>query len=245
MPSEPMSSPQAMTPRESDRRLATALESLANPVRLTILRALREPRVLKEIRVASDREGETGLSDGPISRQSVKEHLERLLKIDAIEAREAERSYGPTMEYVLNHQTLFTLAEEFRGLARLRPEEPPESETLVQEEPGGAYSVEGPCLVTVKGLEEGKVFPLDPEEGRTRWTIGRRRGLEVTLDFDPFVSSENTEIRYDDGTYVVRDLPRSRNGTRLNFVPLPDGGAQEIGHGDLVGVGRSILSFQA
>lgn len=43
---------------------------------------------------------------------------------------------------------------------------------------------------------------------------------------------------------MLEDLPGSRNGTTLNFLPLPRGGRSELHHGDLIGVGRSLRLFR-
>lgn len=243
MPSQPMAERAPMEPRDRDEELAEALEALANPVRLTILRALREPRALKEVRVASATEHDQGSSDRPISRQAVKHHLERLEAIDAVKTRSGERSWGSTTEYLLDQRNLYVLGERFRSLAGLRPKETPSTETMEAATRENPYELEGPCLVLIKGVDEGRVFDLDPTAA-SAWTIGRRSDLPVALDYDPFVSAENTEIRAEGDGFTVRDLERSRNGTELNFSPLPGGRPQPLSHGDVIGVGRSLLLFR-
>lgn len=227
-----------------DDALARSLNALAHPSRLALLRQLRTPRTLREIQLrtgaAADDVGRS------ISRQAVREHLDRLLAIGVVHAREATRDYGETTEYSLSHQALYALSEEFRGLARLRPASEPVAATMARR-PGAPEprAPEGPCLVLVKGLDEGRTFPLAPPGvGRRQWTLGRRRGLDVSLDFDPFVSTENALIVWEDGTFTIEDLPDSRNGTSVNFVTLPKGERRSLRTSDVIGIGRSLLVFR-
>lgn len=227
-----------------DDALSRSLNALAHPSRLALLRQLRTPKTLREIQLRSQAADEAGRS---ISRQAVREHLDRLIAIGVVHAREAHRDYGETTEYSLSHQALFAIAEEFRGLARLRPATEPVSAT-VERRPGSPEpaGTDGPCLVLVKGLDEGRCFALPPPgSGRRQWTIGRRRGLEVSLDFDPFVSTENAVVVWEQGRYHVEDLPDSRNGTTLNFAVMSKGERRELKTSDVIGVGRSLLMFRA
>lgn len=227
-----------------DQPLADALSGLASPTRLALLRLLRTPKALREIELLSSGSGEG--AGRPLARQTIKEHLDKLAQIGVVLTREAQREYGPTTEYFLNHQTLFALSEEFRGLAKLRPAEEPQAVTVRAGTSPNHYAIRGPCLVLVKGLSEGVTFDLQPPTaGKPEWIVGRRRGVQVSLDFDPFVSSENSRIVLEQGTYKVEDLPDSRNGTQLNFRPVPKGIREPLRTGDLVGVGRSLLMFRS
>jgi DNA-binding transcriptional ArsR family regulator len=231
------------SPSNADEVLARSLDALATASRLALIRELRTPKSLSEIRV-----GAVGDPDRPLSRQAVREHLERLMEIGVVLAREAARGYGETMEYSLNHQTLYALSEEFRGLARLRPTLEPALPTLSVGPGGdGSSAASSPALVLVKGLDEGRVFDLRPPPGAgsAHWIIGRRRGVQVALDFDPFVSSEQAVVEWDGRAHCLRDLPESRNGTLVNFRPLERGEARALAPGDVVGVGRSLLVFQS
>lgn len=228
------------------KRLAEALDALANPLRLRLLGKLRSPKVLKEIDLRTDTAAEGSRSGRPISRQGVKHHLEKLLDVRTVEAIEGEREWGDAVEYVVNHQTLFTLGNRLHELARLRPVAPPASETRTQQIPSQPLEERGPALVLVHGLGVGETYSLDPgETGQAQWTIGRSRDLEVALDYDPFVSSRNTVVCLKGGRYTVEDLPGSRNGTRVNFRALEPGEAPPLSTGDLVGVGESLLMFRA
>jgi DNA-binding transcriptional ArsR family regulator len=229
----------------ADDTLAAALVALGSPTRLALLRAVRAPKALREIDVRIADPAAPGAPPRPLARQTVKEHLDRLLEAGLVTAREAERDYGPTVEYSLNHQELFGLAELLRELARLRPVAEPRNPTVEGLAPPPPFDLAGPCLVLVKGLDDGRVFDLPaPAIGRKEWVMGRSRGADIALDFDQFISAENTAITWEDGTYFVRDLEESRNGTTLNYQPLPKGTRRALRTGDLVGVGRALLMFR-
>ena len=218
---------------------AATLDVLSNPTRLAILHALRAPARLSDIRVAGV-EG-PGVEGRVISRQAVRQHLDRLLRIGVVAALPAARE--ERVQYVIEHRKLFAIAEEFRGLANLRPaEDVPGGRTEPvppQPRPRGA----GPRLVLVRGLREGTAFPLDAPDKR-EFVIGRRRDADCPLDYDPFVSSQNAVLRReDDGSFRVQDAPGSRNGTTVNFEPLPPGAWRLLQHGDVIGVGHTALVF--
>lgn len=221
--------------------LAGTLASLSHPVRLAILELLHEPRVLKEIRV--QRRGPDDDRGRVLARQTVREHLDRLVEEGFVQPRETERSYGNTREYVLDHRRLFEISETLRGLARRRPHAELGGRTRRKGEVVPPDLPEGPVLVLVGGLERGRVFELDAGE-QGSWIVGRRRDAEISLDYDPFVSADNTEIACVEGTFHVRDLPGSRNGTRLNFEKIDPGARAALQCGDLIGVGRTLLLFR-
>ncbi len=228
-----------------DERMTVALTAIAHPVRLALLRELRAPKVLREIEVrpSGPAPRAAGLPDRNLARQSVKEHLDRLVASGIVIARDAERTRGPTTEYVLNNQELFALSEQIRLLARLKPAAEPAKDTIAETPALPSSPVTGPRLILVKGVDEGRVFSL-ASAGAARWTIGRRRSAEVPLDFDPFASSDNAVVVREESRFVIADVAGSRNGTTLNLVPLPSGDRSPLRHGDLVGVGRSYLLFR-
>lgn len=227
-----------MDPTPNDEAIARALFALGNPARLALLKQLRTPKLISEIRVTAGERDELGART--ISRQAVREHIERLLEIGVVSTQPTARERG-SLEYSMNHQALYALSEEFRGLARLRPESEPMNPTEAAPQ-GRQAAIRGPCLVLVKGLDEGRVFPL--QGSRDGWTIGRRRGVEVALDFDPFVSSENARILRGDGRWLLQDLAESKNGTSLDLRPMARGSTLPLASGALIGVGRSMLLFR-
>lgn len=230
---------------ESGHDFAAVLGALASPVRLALINHLRTPRTLKEIDVKvwdPDRKAQR-----PIARQTVKEHLDRLIQIGIVATRPGQRPYGQTTEYLLNRQRLFSFAEQFRSLAKIRPVEEASMDTVLARTRGPRHAIRGPCLVVAKGLDEGQVYSLAPATaGARRWVLGRGQEADVVIDYDPYVSNRNTVIQWRQEGYEIADDPQSRNGTHLNFQPLPrDGTAHPLRHGDLVGVGRCILVFRA
>lgn len=227
-----------MEPQVADRPLTDCLGALSSPTRLAVIRALRAPKALKEIDVRA------GPDAPPMARQTIRTHLDVLLAVGLATARRAERPYGETQEFVVNHQRLFALSEEVRALARIAPTIEPSVITAPSED----YSPlqrGGPCLVLVKGLDEGRIFDLTPQTATRNWVIGRRRGLAVTLDFDPSTSGENAILRWNGKTHTVEDVPASRNGTTLDFRRLRPGEQVPLSNGQLIGVGRCILVYRS
>lgn len=236
-----------MDGRPEFQRLADHLRVLANPNRLEILHELRSPKSVDELELTPERVSEGENPERPISHQAVRKHLGKLGSIDVVATESRNREGRLVDAYVLNHQRLFAIVEEFRSLGQLEPEDPvTEEETIADERPARADEDEGPRLVIVRGPREGRSFSLS-EASRLAdrgWVLGRKQGLSVTLDYDPFVSGENTVVERDGDGFQVRDLPASRNGTLLNFEPLPEGTAAPLTEGDVVGVGRTNLVFR-
>ncbi len=96
----------------------------------------------------------------------------------------------------------------------------------------------GPALVTVGGPVEGLAFPLT---GAGPWVIGRERGVEVGLPYDPFVSKANASVERRGAGFVLVALPGARNGTSVNWRPLADDAHVPLSAGDVIRVGRSLL----
>ncbi|MEA3144230.1 MAG: hypothetical protein QOG31_1554 [Thermoplasmata archaeon] len=219
------------------------LKALASPVRLALLQALTAPRTLAEIRVAPVRR-DRGSAGRPMSSVAVREHLDYLLDIGAVQAVPMTRDGQRRTHYLVNHRQLFALTEELRQLARIRPD----ADLLLdgtQPGPSLAPRHPGPTLTLVNGAREGQVFPLAALPAGPGWVIGRRPGAAILLDYDPYVSLENARVLRHAGGFAVTDLPGSRNGTTLNWALLPKGQASPLATGDVVGVGRSTLVFRA
>lgn len=221
-----------------DERLCAALDAMSNPLRVALLRELRTPKTLTEIALHAEdatRPDESRL----LARQTVKVHLDRLLAPGLVVATETERLGRATLEYTLNNAMVFAYAEELRELAKVRPSTEPDVATLDQPGAEPSPAEQRPALVMVKGLEEGRVFPLSPQADR--WMVGRAASCAVALHYDPYVSGENALVsRVGDG-YVVQDVGRSRNGTHVNFRRLPPGASAPLRNADLLGVGRTLL----
>jgi DNA-binding transcriptional ArsR family regulator len=229
-------------------RLAEHLKALGNANRLELLRALRTPRSAGEIELRPEvvRVGEN--PERTISHQAVRDHLAKLRAIGVLAIQRNERPNGIVDEYVLNHAKLFAIVEELRGLGELRAEEGAPTLDATIAGPRGAVDApeEGPRFLLVRGQREGRVFPLtkearSPDRG---WILGRRRGVAVSLDYDPFVSGENAEVVPAGDGFALVDIRSSRNGTLLNFKRLPRGGSAPLANGDVVSVGRTSLVFR-
>ncbi|MCA1812949.1 MAG: FHA domain-containing protein [Halobacteriales archaeon] len=224
--------------------LADFLEALAYPMRLELLDKLRFPHTLGELKV-SPRRRESGQVPGrPAARQTVQAHLDKLVEADLIKSESVEQGGRKVPQYVVNSLKLYELTEELRRLSTMYAGRGPIGDatgTLAGSSP--AAEAEGPRLVLVHGVYEGKAFPLDKASAQGgQWLIGRRRGLPVALDYDPFVSLENTVLTERGGRFAVADLG-SKNGTSVNWVPLARGASRALRPGDVIGVGRSLLSF--
>lgn len=242
-----MSVPRTTATEVDVPRLSALLEVLANANRLEILLQLREPKAASEILLHPPEVKAEENPDRPISKQAVRIHLAKLVDIGVIAPRRGRRGNVAVDEYLLSQQRIFAISEDFRRLGSLRPTLPPGVEqTMDGGPPSLAQPTAGVRLVLVHGLDEGRVFQLRREDlaGERGWVLGRRRDLAVSLDYDPFVSSENAEVTWEDGRYRLHDLRSSRNGTTLNWSRLPKGGSAELANGDVIGVGRSLLLFR-
>ncbi len=229
-------------PAGKDERLSVALASLANPARISILRKLCTPRFLKDLEVYVPSRDEPD-HQRLLARQTVKEHLDRLVKEEIVVARTKKGDYGVATEYVVNQQRLYHLTEEFRSLARLRPPVHLNAETASVMVGRQTSKIQGPCLVLVKGVDEGRVFSLTGRDENKEWVVGRNTDTDIVLDYDPFVSSKNSMLRSKRRGWTVEDLSESRNGTAVNFDLIPKGQPVALQHGDILGIGRSLLLF--
>lgn len=219
--------------------LASHLDALASEARLSLLHQLCTPKELHAIRLQANRSRAGENAERPLARQSVSHHLDQLEELGLVYRQPADALGGE--RFVLNHQHLFALVDELRSLTRLRPE-------MVQTIPEGtiprppdALQLPAPPRLTVAyGWQDGLSFPLHGPAG-ARWRIGRVPSCEVALDHDPYVSTENSIIERRADGYVLHDVPGSRNGTQLNWAPLPTGGSAPLQSGDVVGAGRTLL----
>lgn len=219
--------------------LAESLAALAYPSRLEILDQIRFPHVLSEIRVTPHREAEGENPDRVISKQAVAGHLEKLVAAGLVRQDRAES--GTT--YVAHAARLYALAEDVRSLCvRYSAQIPAGDETGTLAGASPRPRARGPRLLLVHGAYEGKAYPLEVP-ARGPWLLGRSRDAVVSLDYDPFVSAEHAEVFRDDRGFALRDLRDAKNGTSLNWERLPRGGTVRLAPGDVIGVGRSLLSF--
>ena len=225
--------------------LGESLATLGYPVRLALLDKLRFPHQLKDIRLPPHRVRRDANPERPVARQTLQTHLKLLRKEGLIHHEVIDDGGKGTGLYVANPSRLYAIAEELRRLS-LRysgtGQDPQQTGTVAA---GSGPSVTtGPRLVLVHGVYEGRAFPLTAATSKDgTWTIGRRKDASIPLDYDPFVSTRNTRIEPAGTGFMLRDLPESKNGTSVNWQPLPRGGTHALRPGDVVGVGRSLLVF--
>jgi len=217
--------------------LAAMMAALAYPVRLEMLQALRTPHTLRDLRVIPMR-GEGGGSTTSAARQTVTRHLRKL--IDARLVR-VDRT-GEGQRYVLDSQRLWAFTQEVLRLAVLHAGAPGgHNATGTVQGPHHTRhdAVQGPHVVLVHGVREGRRYPLD---GEGPWSVGRRPGAHVPLDYDPFASLDHAVLAHDD-QWTIEDAG-SKNGTGVNWLMAAPHEPVPLQAGDILIVGRSLLCFR-
>lgn len=236
-----------MHDRPDLERLAEHLRVLANPNRLELLYELRTPSTVSDLELTPERVAEGENPERAISHQAVRDHLAKLKSAGVVAIERTDNDGHIVDEHVLNHQRLFAIVEELRSLGELKAKNPAtEEKTIAADREAPRDAASGPRLRLVRGQREGRVFPLrdDTLSSDRGWVIGRKRGLAVSLDYDPFVSAENSEILMDGDGFRIVDLRSSRNGTFVNYEKLPTGGSSPLETGDVISVGRTSLVFR-
>ena len=237
-------------------RLSLVVSALANKQRLDILRQLVQPKNVSEIKVFREEADPKGGAARmvPLTRQAILSHIEKLEEVNLVGTRVAQKEGAHTKEYFLREDHLFMVLEEIRALGNLAMTAPTEGlpdRTLVRKaEPA---KTEGPDalahLVLIRGIREGRVFPLHSKDP-SQWWVGRERKVgdeevDVPLEYDLFISRKHAVVKYDDKRWTLRDA-ESLNGTTVNWSKLLRGGEEvELKNGDVIGVGRSLLLFRA
>ena len=236
-----------LAPDEEVEQMAAALQALANANRLRLLRWLTVPTSAGDIPLSPQdvRPGEN--PDRVMTRQGVRAHLKRLAEHGLVQVRREERPTGPVDAFVIDHQAIFALLERLRRMALVTPEVDVDAlTTMAAPTTDAARVVAGPRLVVLKGRLEGQRIPLtrDVLADDRGWVIGRRATCAVPLDHDPFVSAEHAEVLPEGGgAFRLLDLRTAKNGTYHNFTRLERGAEISLRHGDVIGVGASLLLF--
>jgi hypothetical protein len=229
------------------RVIAELMGALSYPARIELLEQLKFPRTVGDIRLTPHRQDAVGSPDRTSARPTILRHLDTLMEVDLVHSEPTEVDGHKVLRYSVNATKLYVLAEELRRITvNYAGRGPAGDATGTLDRKPVAPAVKGPRLLLVHGVYEGRAYPLNAQTAAEGgWTIGRRRGLPVALDYDPFVSLENSIVQAQGGRFLVRDLPESKNGTAVNWEPLPPGGERVLEPGDVIGVGRSLLSFVA
>ena len=236
----------APAPGAATDALAEGLRVLASDSRLALLSLLRTPKTLDDILLAPSDARADARPDRAVSRQAVQRHLDVLLDAGLVRRSLARRGVARSAyEYVLDHTRVFALIEEMRQLTAYRSTLAADLVTTqAANAPANATWRPGPKLVIVHGVREGHVFDLDGHAPDGVWSLGRAEDADASVVYDPFVSYRNAEIRRSNGGYSLRDVPGSKNGTSVNWRPIPRGGEVPLRNGDIVGVGRTLLVFR-
>lgn len=221
------------------------LKLLAVENRIELLAQLQSPKTMDQVRLRPSPSQAGARPERPISRAAVQQHLAQLVEAGLVRVL-PEAKGSRAKAFVLDHARLFALVEEVRSLGQLRGELQNPGLTLGQASvPSSSWSA-GPKLILVHGVKEGRAFPLRAAaltEDRG-WIIGRAATSAVCLDYDPYISHEHAEVSLAGAGFQVTALPEARNGTRLNWLPVPPGATVALAAGDVLGVGNSLLVFR-
>ena len=201
---------------------------------------LQSPRAYAELTLPPSRGPAAGSTTRVISRQALHQHLRALVRLGLVERLTTPER--PEPQYVVNRVRLYAELERLRRLTRVRPEVELAQPVAEVPPPFKVEPAGGPYLVLMRGADEGRVFHLrKPPEGG--WVVGRARPAGVCLDYDPGVAPAHARIAFPGGKAEVVDLGTA-NGTWLNWRRLPAEAARPLAHGDVLGVGTSLLLYR-
>lgn len=218
-------------------RLAASLKALAHPARLELLWRLRHPASAGDIQLRPRRKDADLQAERPMSRQSILEHIEVLEGVGAL------NRLPDAAQWVTSSQRVFALIESMRDLTRIEPSTKVDVDaTLAVGAAEAPRWAPGPRLVLANGPWEGKAFALG---GEGPWTLGRSKGVEVALTYDPYASSEHATLEREGDGFRLVPKASARTPARVNFSPVAPGAPRRVAAGDLIGIGRSLLAFQA
>lgn len=235
-------------------RLSVVLSALGNQQRLEILRQLITPKHVGEIEALREEVSDGETREVPLTRQAVLSHIEKLEEVGLVDTRVAQGKGSHTKEYLLREDRLFMVLEEVRTLGNLAmeavTEQVPDRTLVSQAEPEAPEQEDAlATLILIRGIREGRVFPLHSKDSPAKWWIGRERKVgdelvDVPLEYDLFISRKHAVLKHEDKRFFLRDSD-SLNGTTVNWTQQLRGGEEvELEHGDVIGVGRSLLLFR-
>lgn len=225
-----------------------SLEALAFANRLNLLSQLQDACTLDEIELTPvDHDTTNGTRGRCLTRQGVRYHLNQLQEAGIVRAERVRDGGRVKNAYRVNRAPLWALSEGLRELAR--GDEPPERRAKTNPSALAWDPVPkrpGPHLVVVHGLEVGRRFGLGTlESDRPRgWILGSQEKADVRLPESEFVDGQAAEIERKEEDYTLLDLRSARARVSLNGDPLELGERRVLDHGDVVGVGRTLLSFR-
>ncbi|MBI4393967.1 MAG: FHA domain-containing protein [Euryarchaeota archaeon] len=213
--------------------LAKSMQLLSDPQRLRVVRGLIEGKSAEETLAADPKSQFAGTTE---RLRKAREELATLKQGNFISTKQGDRVEA-------NPQALYQLAQEIKRLATKGSSEVQDlGQTVMAPREFTPMGARGPRFILVSGLGEGKTFPLAVGK---KLVLGRATTADVSLDYDPFVSSLNSIIEEEGGRFRIIDVPEARNGTSINFRRIPRGSSAVLENGDIIGVGRSLLVFRA
>ncbi len=226
--------------------LAAFLSALAYPTRLELLRILRFPHIASDIKVSPLRIAAGENPARAASKQTIQAHLDKLVDAGLVRVEASRDGLRGAHVYTVNSQKVYAVTEDLRKVSAIYAGRGAIGDITgtVGVAAAGPTPTRGPRLVLVHGPYEGKAHLLDARNASDGcWLIGRRRGIAVSLDYDPYVSLDNSKVRQRGDHYTIEDLPGSKNGTAVNWDALPKGQPHRLEPGDVIGIGRSLLVY--
>lgn len=220
---------------EADAALAESLKSLAHPKRLRLLRFVAEPRSLEEI-----------ASELRVTRQSAKEHLDRLVEAGLVEPRRGQGRHGPVTQYVVVVARAFDIHDRLGtqlGVVHGNLNEDVQSRlptTTLDAAGPSAIARDAPRLIVVHGMRVGQTKPL---QGNGPWLMGRDPAATLCLDYDPYVSHRHAEVRRGAKGFELVDA-LSSNGVFVDWDRVPRGGVVPLPNGSLLRLGKTLVLFR-
>lgn len=221
--------------------LERVFKALSNINRLKLLVQLQSPRGYSEIDLSPSRGDSAGSEDRSISRQAVRSHIQELMDLGVVVEAPSD---GQGSRFLVDHSQLFALVEQMRSLAQVQPSVEITGRTLNLEMTSPPPEANGPHLVLVRGVHEGRCFELTDSDEDGQWTVGRASEADISLDYDAYVSTDHAKLLRRDGEFFLMDSPANKNGTFLNWEKLTRGGIAPLSSGDVLGVGMSLLVFR-
>lgn len=234
-----------MTQKEA---LVDKLAAISDANRFRLLTELREPKTINDIELTAKTGTAEYRGDRHLTRQGIQYHLD-ILRDSGFVRVDLENREGRRMNvHQIDPGGLFLFHDGVqRVMGSLGEKHPPTKRPTMEipEEREQAWVPE-PRLVLMRGLSPGKAFSLSGKPpGATRgWIIGRSPKAEVSLSYDPYVSTEDAEIFPTEEGFRLLDLRSSKNRVRVNDRRLGCGEEAELKRGDVVHVGRSSLIYQ-
>ncbi len=213
---------------------AAALKALAHTKRLKLLRFVTEPRSLDEI-----------ARHLKIARQTAQEHLDQLLENGFVTPQRGKGDHGPITQYIVAVSRVFDvydrLGSELGVLGELNENVTLHAPTTrLSTSPTPPKAANMPRLVIVHGMRVGHTIPL---AGTGPWLLGRDAAATLCLDYDPYVSHRQAEIRRTANGFELVDA-LSSNGTYADWTLVPRGGSVPLQAGSLIRAGKTLILFR-